>query len=59
MSFPELLKAFWYWWVTEDGIYPYDPVLFGTRGVQLGFVIGGAILIIAMVCSKRLRSKFF
>ena len=59
MSFPELLKAFWVWWVTEDGMYPYDPVLFGTRGVQLGFIIGGVILIIAMICSKRLRSKFF
>ena len=59
MSFPELLKAFWVWWVTEDGTYPYDPMLFSTRGVQLGFVIGGVILIVAMVCSKRLRSKFF
>lgn len=59
MSLQELLHTFWVWWVTYDGMYPYDPVLFGTRGVQLGFVISGVILIAAMTCSKRLRSKFF
>lgn len=59
MSFPELLQAFWYWWVTYDGMYPYDSDLFCTRGVQLGFVVGGLVLIIAMICSKKLRRKFF
>lgn len=59
MSFPELLQAFWVWWVTYDGMYPYDPALFGTRGVQLGFVIGGMIFIFALIFSKKLRGRFF
>jgi hypothetical protein len=59
MNFPELLKAFWFWWVTENNLYPYDPDLFGTRGVQLGFVVGGLVFIFAMIVSKKLRGRFF
>lgn len=40
-------------------MYPYDPALFGTRALQLVFVVGGLVFIVALIFNNKLRGKFF
>lgn len=59
MSFPELLRAFWYWWVTEGGVYEYTAELAEVRGGQLAITVVSLVFVSAIVFSKKLRSNFF
>lgn len=59
MSFPELLKAFWYWWVTENGRYPYTESLAENRAFQLVFVVGVLVFVLALIFNKKFREEFF
>lgn len=59
MNFPELLRAFWVWWVTENGRYPYTESLAENRAFQLVFVVGVLSFISTLILNKKLRSKFF
>jgi hypothetical protein len=59
MSFVELVKTFWVWWVTEGGLMPYNEEIVETRGVQLVMVIGVIVFLIAIIVNKNLRKKFW
>ena len=59
MNFPELLRAFWFWWVTENGRYQYTESLAENRAFQLVFVVGVLSFISTLILNKKLRSKFF
>lgn len=59
MSFVELVKMFWVWWVTDGGLVPYHQELFLSRGFQLVLVVSAIFFIVRLIVDKNLRSKFW
>lgn len=59
MNFQELVQLFWMWWVTENGRYTYTESLAENRAFQLVFLVFVLGFVIALICNKNLRSKFF
>lgn len=59
MSFVELVKTFWVWWVTGGGLESYHQELFLSRGVQLAVVVGVILFLVRLIVDKNLRSKFW